>query len=185
MIKQKGLQNKKISYTWRKSRRARHMRLAVYPGGRVVVTTPFYFPEYLMKKFLEKKAHWLQKKVSWFRQWEGRILPGGNKKDYLENKNKALVLAKNRIEHFNKIYNFSYQKIGIRNQKTRWGSCSKKGNLSFNYKIIFLPEKMADYIIVHELCHLSEFNHSKNFWRLVAKTLPDYLAIRRDLRKRL
>ena len=105
-------------------------------------------------------------------------------KKYKENKEKARALAKERLEYFNAFYGYKWGKIAIRNQKTRWGSCSKKGNLNFNYKIALLPQKYSDYIIVHELCHLGEFNHSKNFWDLVAKTVPDYLVIRKDLRKR-
>ena len=104
-------------------------------------------------------------------------------KKYIENKDKALSIVKDRIEYFNTFYNFKWNRIVIRNQKTRWGSCSRKGNLNFNYKIAFLPPKSADYIIVHELCHLGEFNHSQKFWNLVAQTIPDYLAIRKDLRK--
>lgn len=104
--------------------------------------------------------------------------------DYLKYKNQAATLVKNRLEYFNLIYNFKYNRIVIRNQKTRWGSCSRKGNLNFNYKIVLLPPKAADYIIVHELCHLGEFNHSRNFWNLVTQTVPDYKDIRRSLKKK-
>ncbi len=102
---------------------------------------------------------------------------------YLKHKEDARFLVEKRIIEFNKFYNFSYKKISIRNQRTRWGSCSKNGNLSFNYKIALLSPKMADYIIVHELCHLGEFNHSRNFWSLVEKTIPDYKEIRQALRR--
>jgi predicted metal-dependent hydrolase len=103
-------------------------------------------------------------------------------KNYLENKNKAFELVKERIEYFNTFYNFKWDRIVVRNQKTRWGSCSKRGNLNFNYKIALLPQKSSDYIIVHELCHLGEFNHSRKFWDLVAKTIPDYKEIRKNLK---
>lgn len=104
-------------------------------------------------------------------------------KNYLENKNKALEIVKERIEYLNAFYNYKWNKISVKNQKTRWGSCSRRGNLNFNYKIALLPQKSSDYIIVHELCHLGEFNHSQKFWDLVAKTVPDYKETRRDLRK--
>ena len=107
----------------------------------------------------------------------------GTKKDYIKYKEQALALAQKRIEHFNKVYGFKVNKVNIKNQKTRWGSCSKKGNLNFNYKIVLIGERQADYIIVHELCHLKEFNHKQKFWNLVVKTMPDYLAIRRELKK--
>lgn len=102
--------------------------------------------------------------------------------NYLKYKKDAEVLVKERLEYFNQFYNFKWGRVAIRNQKTRWGSCSKKGNLNFNYKIALLTPLQADYIIVHELCHLKEFNHSKKFWDLVAQTIPDYKEVRNSLR---
>lgn len=106
----------------------------------------------------------------------------GSKSEYLKYKNQALDLVKNKLEHFNKFYNFKYNKVTVRNQSTRWGSCSKSGNINFNYKLALLPESLLDYVVVHELCHLGEFNHSKNFWDLVARTVPDYKERRQELR---
>jgi hypothetical protein len=102
---------------------------------------------------------------------------------FLEYKNQAREIVEEKIARFNSFYNLNFNKIRIKNQKTRWGSCSKKGNLNFNYKIVFLESKMADYLVVHELCHLAEFNHSRSFWNLVAKTIPDYSKINRELKK--
>jgi predicted metal-dependent hydrolase len=106
----------------------------------------------------------------------------GSKSEYLKYKNQALDLVKNKLEHFNKFYNFKYNKVTVRNQSTRWGSCSKSGNLNFNYKLALLPENLVDYVVVHELCHLGEFNHSKNFWDLVARVIPDFKDRRQELR---
>ena len=106
----------------------------------------------------------------------------GSKSEYLKYKNQALELVRNKLEHFNQFYNFKYNKVTVRNQSTRWGSCSKSGNLNFNYKLALLPENLVDYVVVHELCHLGEFNHSKNFWDLVARTVPDYKKRRQELR---
>lgn len=103
--------------------------------------------------------------------------------NYLKYKTQASILAKERLEYFNTFYNFKYNKITIRNQRTRWGSCSKKGNLNFNYKIALISKEESDYIIVHELCHLKEFNHGKKFWDLVALTIPDYKKVRTGLRQ--
>jgi predicted metal-dependent hydrolase len=105
-----------------------------------------------------------------------------NHRHYIKHKETARELATRKVSYFNEFYKHRYNKIHIRNQKTRWGSCSKQGNLNFNYKILFLPEKASDYIIVHELCHLKEFNHSPKFWNLVAKKFPDYREIKRALR---
>src|SRR6185369_1027600 len=95
----------------------------------------------------------------------------------------ARVLVHAQLSHFNSFYNFSYGRVSIKDTKSRWGSCSKRGNLNFNYKILFLPPHLADYLIVHELCHLKEFNHSPRFWSLVGQTVPDHKAIRRELRQ--
>lgn len=94
----------------------------------------------------------------------------------------ARVLVHARLEHFNQYYNFSYNKVAIRNQKTRWGSCSSKGNLNFSVRILTLPPVAQDYLIIHELCHLKEFNHSARFWALVAEQCPDYKRIRASMK---
>ena len=101
---------------------------------------------------------------------------------YLKYKETAREFISRRVGYFSNIYGCTVNRISVRDQRTRWGSCSRKGNLNFNYKIVLIPEKLADYIIVHELCHLKEFNHSKRFWALVGQTLPDYAEIRRELR---
>jgi predicted metal-dependent hydrolase len=67
-------------------------------------------------------------------------------------------------------------------QRSRWGSCSRKGNLNFNYKLIQLPQELADYIVVHELCHLKQFNHSHAFWNLIAETIPNHIELRKILK---
>jgi len=100
---------------------------------------------------------------------------------YLANKERALDFVYARVALYNEIYNFNFNRISVKNQKTRWGSCSEKGNLNFNYRIVLLPIEMADYIIVHELCHLGELNHSPKFWNLVARAMPNYLEIRKRL----
>lgn len=76
---------------------------------------------------------------------------------------------------------FSYQKVSIRNQSTRWGSCSEEGNISLNAKLLLQPYEVARYVIIHELCHLRELNHSKAFWALVARFEPRYKVLKRQL----
>ena len=105
------------------------------------------------------------------------------KKEYIFYKYHALELVKNRLAYFNTMYHFKINRVSIKNQKTRWGSCSKKGNLNFNYRVALLPPHLADYVIVHELCHLGEFNHSPNFWKLVARGIPNYKKIKREFKK--
>ena len=97
-------------------------------------------------------------------------------------KEEARALVMEKLMVFGKIYNLFPNRIAIRNTKSRWGSCSKRGNLNFNYRIVFLPPALADYLVVHELCHLGEFNHSPKFWNLVAVAVPDYKKLRKELR---
>lgn len=106
-----------------------------------------------------------------------------SRKNYLENKERARELVQARVEFFAGVYGVSPNKIFIRNTKSRWGSCSTKHNLNFNYRIVFLPSRLADYLIVHELCHLKEFNHSSRFWDLVGLAMPDYKKLRLALKE--
>ncbi len=103
--------------------------------------------------------------------------------EYKKQKETARNFVTARIAHFNQFYNFTINKITIRNSRTRWGSCSKRGNLNFNYRIIFLPQELQDYIVVHELCHLQQMNHSKSFWNLVAQVISDYKNVKKTLRE--
>lgn len=173
----------KILYTLKKSKRARRVRLVVYCDGRVVVTSPVGVHQSIIEKFIIDKKKWVLDKIKFFKNINApRSVPAFSRKDYLENKDKVLALVNERVEFYNKIYNFSFNKISIKNQKTRWGSCSSRKNLNLNCKILFLNAKLRDYIIVHEMCHLKEFSHSKNFWALVEKAFPNYLEIKKDLR---
>lgn len=103
-------------------------------------------------------------------------------KHYLEHKEPARELVLARLQHWNQYYNLEWNRVAIRNQKTCWGSCTSLKNLNFSYRLLFLPPHLQDYIIVHELCHLSQLNHSPAFWNLVAETLPEYHTHKRELR---
>lgn len=175
-----------IEYELRISKRAKSIRLAVYHDGNFVVTMPEQVNESVVEKFIIKKADWIIKKINHAKNNPKTCLRRQvklTKKEFEKYKNEAHTLACRRLEHFNQFYNLEWKNISIKNTKTRWGSCSKKGNLNFNYKIILLPPELSDYIIIHELCHLGEFNHSKNFWKLVAKTCPNYLILRKQIKK--
>lgn len=102
---------------------------------------------------------------------------------YKLHKPAAQALAEQKVAQWNQLYNFSVGRISIKNARTRWGSCSAKGNLNFNYKIALLPEHLADYLVVHELCHIGQFNHSQAFWNLVAQAVPEYRERRAELKK--
>ena len=95
----------------------------------------------------------------------------------------AEEVIKNSALYFAGLYGVPIRRIAIRNQKTRWGSCSKLGNLNFNYKLVFLPKHLRDLVIVHEICHLLEFNHSHKFWFNVSRVFPNYKELTKELRK--
>lgn len=111
--------------------------------------------------------------------------PGGAVERQLEQwlRGMARVVINNRIHELNVNLNLCYNRVFIRDQKTRWGSCSHKNNLNFNWRLVMAPPRVLDYVIVHELMHLAEPNHSKKFWALVEKECPDYKSHRAWLRK--
>ncbi len=183
MEKQIELYQKEISYVLNVSARAKRLRLAIYRDGRFVVTAPRGMSAYTAEQFIHKKSQWIINKLEYFKNIPSVVLIKNKNEHFFEHKDKALALVETRLHHFNQVYNFSFNKISIKNQRTRWGSCSSRGNLNFNYKIVLLPERLADYIIVHELCHLRELNHSKKFWDLVAQVVPDYAERKNDLKK--
>lgn len=110
-----------------------------------------------------------------------RVKKRTSKVDYEKHKESSRALVTRKISEFNNFYNFKFNKIAIRNQRSRWGSCSKRGNLNFNYRLALIPDELVNYVIVHELCHLGEFNHSQKFWDLVAQTLPNHIELRKKL----
>ena len=177
------LKNQDINYTLKTSLKAKRMRMTVYCDGSLVVTRPWSMNEGRVEKFIEQKARWVISKIEQFRKVGFRPVVIHGKKHYRKHKEQARQFVQERLTFYNTLYNVAYNKINIRNQKTRWGSCSAKKNLNFNYKVLFLPKYLADYIIVHELCHLIEFNHSQKFWNLVKRTMPDYKKMRKELRK--
>jgi predicted metal-dependent hydrolase len=94
---------------------------------------------------------------------------------------KNLIVSK--VQHLSLLLGVSYNKLNITSARTRWGSCSSRANLSFSWKLIRTPEEIIDYVVVHELCHIIELNHSKRFWQLVEQLCPEWKTRRKWLRK--
>jgi hypothetical protein len=86
-----------------------------------------------------------------------------------------------RTNYIANTYNFHYNRLSIKNQRTRWGSCSGKKNLNFNWRLIMTPHECVDYVIIHELAHTKQMNHSKNFWAIVEEIMPDYKSHKKTL----
>jgi hypothetical protein len=175
------IQGQEISYSLRSYKSSRHLRLAIHDNGTVTVTKPIFVTEKMVHDFLETKGSWILQQLRKGANSPRNLSPAQELADYQRYKVRAHNFVSDRLEYFNRFYGFKYGRVTVRRQKTRWGSCSRSGNLNFNYRLIFLEPAAADYIIVHELCHLGEFNHSPNFWSLVAQQIPDY----RDLRKKV
>lgn len=174
----------KIKCKVRKMKAAKKMTLSIQSEEEILLTIPRWVTYKSATDFLREKKDWILRHAEKIKKsGASSLMQIGDRSDYLQNKEKARKFVEDRIKHFNEIYNFEYKRIAIRDQKTRWGSCSGQGNLNFNYRIIFLTAEQANYLVVHELCHLGELNHSKRFWQLVEKAIPEYKEVSRDLRR--
>ena len=178
------LKNNKIEYIVRRSRRSKCLRVAIKADASIVVTKPFLVPNFLVESFLKQKAEWILKTIKKVGERKSNFyMPRRHKVAYKKHKEDARNLVTQALEKYNQVYNFSYKTVRIKNHKSRWGSCSEDNNLNFCYRLVFMPKYMAEYIVVHELCHLGELNHSKKFWKLVSQTVPDYKKIEKELRQ--
>ena len=182
-------------YNLKISKKAKQMRLEIHRNGELVVTVPRGMDYGFVERFVYQKSNWIADKLRYFNSLKEnpvvepsslqgqRVFLNTSRREYLKYKSAAKILAENRITYYNKFYNFRINRVAIKNTKSRWGSCSKRGNLNFSYKIALLPKDLADYVIVHELCHLGEFNHSKGFWKLVSLTIPNYIELKNKFHK--
>ncbi|MDP2641112.1 MAG: M48 family metallopeptidase [Candidatus Yanofskybacteria bacterium] len=184
MQRQITIKNRKLRYAVKVSRRAKTMRLDAYYDGRFVLTIPRGMDEGLIRAFIRQKALWMIEQIRLFRKFEGGIFFKSDRRLYLAHKEKAREFVNRRLAYYRSLYRVQYGKVRIKNHRSMWGSCSSKKNLNFNYKLLFLPRQVADYIIVHELCHLRHLDHSARFWHQVAKTFPNYRQMERQLKSR-
>lgn len=170
-------------YIFKNYKRSKHIRITVRPDCTVLITKPAFVSREQAKLFVESQSDWIEEQLSNYK--ENQVLDVGvhSREHYLLHRHAARALIQSKIERWNRIYNYSFKSIRIKNMTTRWGSCSARGNLNFNYKLLFLPEELIDYVVVHELCHLKEFNHSEKFWKLVEQTIPEYKKIKKELHK--
>lgn len=178
---------KSFFYVVKTSSRSKNLKIKMIDRENLEVVLPkksifnkIVLLNFTAESFLEKNKEWVFKNSQKFSETKKEKL---FKKDWKENKESFLKIAEKKVGEFNSFYNFQYEKINIRDQKSRWGSCSGKGNLSFNYRVFLLPEAEMDYVIVHEICHLKEMNHSKKFWTLVAQKSPNHKTLRQNLKK--
>lgn len=171
-----------IPYAVRKSPCARRVSVTIGHDGGVRVTLPRRASLVAAQRFLKEKGHWIVRTRARLVKCTSRA-PESTPALYRKHKRDAERLIRERIAHFNRYYQFTFSRISIRNQKTRWGSCSSKKNLQFNYRLIFLPSHLLDYVVVHELCHLAVANHGPRFRAALAQTIPEYKTHERQLRQ--
>lgn len=163
------------------SSRSRRLRITLHRRGGVTLTRPQTISEKKAYEFLREKIGWIAKHLE-KNSKRTYLIPRYSKKEFEDSRGQVLTKVISRLNFFNKHYGFSYGKVSIRNTQTRWGSCSSKKNLQFSFKLNYIPDHLFDYVIVHELCHLKEFNHASSFWKLVEETLPNFKELRKELR---
>lgn len=145
-------------------------------GMRVMVRSPFCISDAQIDKFVNEHEAWIQKHLAKAAEKEKRAADIGflTEKELRTLADQALNVIPERAEYFAKIIGVGYGRITIRSQRTKWGSCSSKGNLSFNCLLMLTPPRVIDCIVVHELCHRKEMNHSEHFYYEVHKAYPEY-----------
>ena len=173
----------RVEYTIVRSSR-KTMSLEVKPDGRVFVRIPRRVSDADAKRFVESKADWLKKTLIKVEERNAQNPPAEkfSETELKIIKKKAKKEIPILVDYYAPKIGVSYGRISIRAQKTRWGSCTADGNLNFNCLLILLPERVMRYVVVHELCHRKEMNHSKRFWAEVSKVLPDYKILRKQLK---
>lgn len=162
------------------------LAIQVSASGQVTVRAPRTMSDTTIENFLTQKESWILKHLSHAASepvpspGENRPLSDFRRSYYMES---ARKIFKRKTAAYAKKMSVTYGRITIREQKTRWGSCSSKGNLNFNWKLVLLAPELLDYVVVHELAHRREMNHSKDFWKIVEAELPDYRERRRRLKE--
>ena len=161
-----------MEYTLIRSRR-KTVAIQITPQGRVLVRCPMKMAKRDIDRFVEDKHGWIEKHLAAITPVQP-LTP--------QQLQDLALLAKadlpQRVAHFAPLVGVSYGRITLRAQRTRWGSCSGKGNLNFNCLLMLAPENVRDYVVVHELCHRLHMNHSPAFWAAVAAAMPDYAVHR-------
>ena len=170
-----------ITYQWIRSRR-KTIAIQIDREGQVIVRTPYGITKRQVEEFLDEKKDWLLQTRQRVEKRKTEQIPISEevRREGIE---RAKRIFPERTAYFAKRMGVDYGRITIREQKTRWGSCSSKGNLNFNWKLVLLDPELQDYVVVHELAHRREMNHSKNFWKIVEAELPDYRERRRRLKE--
>ena len=158
----------------RSSRRT--LALEIREDGTVLARAPYRMPDSEIQRFVQQKADWIAKHLQMQAEKKRKVQPEDRltMQEIQKLADQALAEIPKRVAYYAQKLQVTYGRITIRNQKSRWGSCSSKGNLNFNCLLMLTPPEVLDYVVVHELCHRKEMNHSERFWNEVEQILPDY-----------
>ncbi len=162
------------------------MAIEIKRNKEIIVRIPYRVSERAAKKFVEEKREWIEKTL------EKIDAARENREEKPKFSDTELKIIKKKakreipilVDEYAPKIGVTYNRISIRAQKTLWGSCTADGNLNFNCLLVLLPERVMRYVVVHELCHRKEMNHSKRFWSEVSKILPDYKLLRKELKEK-
>jgi predicted metal-dependent hydrolase len=164
-----------------RSRRAKHMSLSIRPFGGVRVAVPRGQSFAAAEKFAHSKTEWIKKHLKKMASVEKQ--ESALKEDQPIDKDTAKKQLINRLDELCKQNDFNYNRVFVKNQKTRWGSCSAKNNINLNVNLVRLPDKLIDYVIFHELVHTKIKDHSKLFWEALSKFVKDPKSLDKKLRQ--
>lgn len=175
-----------IPFRIKKSRR-KTWALSIEPDLSLLMKIPFSVSYTDAERLMGTKENWILKKYRELKREKDRIPVSDltpRQREELEKRYRkaAKEYFSARVSYYERIIGVTHASIAVRDQKTRWGSCSSRGNLNFNWRLMLAPPRVLDYVVVHELCHRKEMNHSKAFWRAVETVLPDYKELRKWLK---
>ncbi len=171
-----------LRYKVLRSRR-KTVSLEITPAGEVLIRAPLRAAGASLRAFAESRRDWIAKHLAIWRERQAAALPRLTPEEEAKLRQEAKLLFPRRAARFAPLLGVDFGRVTVRGQHSRWGSCSAKGNLSFNYLLLLAPPEVLDYVVVHELCHRKEMNHSKRFWALVGSQIPDWQARRAWLRE--
>jgi len=180
---------KKITHTknvgtilFERSQKAKRIIISIKPTGEIRVAVPYTSSFKKAEEFVNSKMEWINRHLDILKRYKETGKRGSGNEDSID-KIKAKKALTERLESLAKKYGFSYNRAFIRNQKTRWGSCSSMNNISLNVKLVRLPDELIDYVIMHELLHTRIKNHGQSFWKEMEKYSRNAKDMRKMLRK--
>ena len=172
----------KYSYELKRSNR-KTISVEINREAKIIVRAPLKMKISDIELFVQSKSDWIDKHLASMKEKLASVPRKLTEEEKNELKKNAKIIITPRVEILSEIMGVNYDKLTVKLQKTRFGSCSTKKNLNFNAVIALMPKDISDYVIVHELAHLKHMNHSASFWKEVEKIIPDYKDKRKWLKE--